>query len=144
MTITPSMTSGGPHERAPSDIHKAGRCAPLPTALAPLIAERRWLVWRWETNNQGKRTKVPYRAKQPGVKASSTNPGTWSDYATALETVEAHQADGIGFALHESDFAAFDCDDCRDPDTGAIEPWSKRRGNCVPPGQRNCVPGRRP
>ena len=21
---------------------------------------------------------------------------------------------------------------------------SKRRGNCVPPGQRNCVPGRRP
>src|SRR5215212_2602102 len=109
----------------PSDIHEGGMMAALPRALDPLVAEHRWLVWRWETNDQGKRTKVPYRARQPGVKASSTNPATWSDYATAVDAVYAGKADGIGFTLHESDFAAFDIDDCRNPETGAIEPWAQ-------------------
>ena len=104
----------------PSDTHEGGGTAPLPRALIPLIAERRWLVWRWETNDQGKRTKVPYRAKQPDVKASSTNSATWSDYATAASL--AGQADGVGFALHDSEFAAFDCDDCRNPKPAQSSP----------------------
>src|SRR4051794_17951718 len=108
---------------AASELHYAHRNA-LPCALAPLIAECRWLVWRWETNEQGKRTKVPYKARNPDEKASSTNPATWSDYATATAVVAAGRADGIGFALYNSEFAAFDCDDCRDPETGAIEPWA--------------------
>jgi hypothetical protein len=70
----------------------------------------------------GKSTKVPYQACRPGVKASSTDPSTWSDYATAVAAAE--HADGIGFVITNSDIAAFDVDDCRDPATGAIEPWT--------------------
>jgi primase-polymerase (primpol)-like protein len=56
----------------------------LPPALAPLVAMPHWVLWRWETKKDGKRTKVPYQAKRPGTKASSTDPRTWSDYATAV------------------------------------------------------------
>jgi hypothetical protein len=88
-----------------------------------LTAEKRWVIWKWETNKKGGRTKVPYRAKHPHTKAKSTNPATWSDYATAVAAAAAH-ADGIGFCLLGSGFAAFDLDDCRDPATGTIHPWA--------------------
>ena len=94
----------------------------LPDALAPMIAQQRWLIWRWETTPTGKPTKVPYQAISPKRKASSTNPSTWSDYATAVAAAE--HADGIGFCLFDSEWAAFDVDDCRDPATGVIEPWA--------------------
>jgi putative DNA primase/helicase len=104
----------------------------LPEALAPLIALPHWVIWRWETNKNGKQTKVPYQAAHPSRHASSTDPNTWSDYATAVDAAVA-SADGIGFCLFNSKFAAFDVDDCRDPDTGAINPWAaalvKRSGS---------------
>lgn len=96
----------------------------LPAALAPLTAERRWLVWRWETNKKGKLTKVPYRAEQPEVKASSTDPQTWSDYRSAITAVAAERAHGIGFALHGSTIGAFDLDHCRNRETGEIDQWA--------------------
>lgn len=96
----------------------------LPEALAPLAAERRWLVWRWERTAKGKPTKVPYQAAAPDRKASSTNPTTWADYAVAARVVDEGRADGIGFALHESGVAAFDLDDCRDPETGTVAAWA--------------------
>jgi primase-polymerase (primpol)-like protein len=39
--------------------------------------------------------------------------------------VDARRADGIGFMLHDSGYAAFDIDDCRDPDTGEIAKWAQ-------------------
>src|SRR4051794_33950320 len=96
---------------------------PLPSVLTPLVSEVRWLVWRWETNEKGRLTKVPYQAVTPDTKASSTNPRTWAEYETAKRLIAEGKADGIGFALHGSTFAAFDVDDCRDPVTGAIAPW---------------------
>ena len=33
--------------------------------------------------------------------------------------------DGIGFVLTDTDFAAFDVDDCRDKETGILQPWAK-------------------
>ena len=94
----------------------------LPPALGPLIAENRWVVWRWETVKD-KKTKVPYRATDPSRKAKTTDPTTWSDFATAV-AAEA-QTDGIGFCLKNSDIAAFDIDNCRDPETGALDPWAQ-------------------
>ena len=96
----------------------------LPDALAPLIALPHWVIWRWEHNASGERTKVPYQAAHPQRKASGTNPATWSDYATALAAAE--HADGIGFCLLNSGFGAFDADDCRDAATGALAPWAQR------------------
>lgn len=94
----------------------------LPPVLAPLTALPRWVIWRWGKTKKGKPTKVPYQASFPNKYASSTAPKTWSDFATAVAT-EA-QADGIGFCLLNSNLGAFDIDDCRDPETGAIDPWA--------------------
>jgi hypothetical protein len=98
----------------------------LPTALAQFAKEKRWVVWRWEITNKGKRTKPPYRADRPNEKASSTNPKTWCDFDTALATYHAGKADGVGLCLFQSPLSAFDLDDCRDSTSGNIEPAARR------------------
>ncbi len=100
-----------------------GNIAALPPALAPMVAERRWVVWRWEANDKGKRTKVPYDADRPAIKASSTDPKTWSGYTAARGVATAGLADGIGYCLHGGDVAAFDLDDAIAPD-GTILTWA--------------------
>jgi hypothetical protein len=94
----------------------------LPKALAPLIALPHWVIWRWETTKGGKRTKVPYQAARPNGKATSTDPRTWSDFATAAAA--AKNADGIGFCLLNSEYGAFDIAHC-DAASGAIDPWAE-------------------
>jgi predicted P-loop ATPase len=98
-------------------------------ALKPLTETPNWVVWRWAIvkNKSGKekRTKVPYRPDRPTVKAKSNDATTWGDYAAARDVAEAGQADGIGFCLYATEFAAFDLDDCRNPDTGEIAPWAR-------------------
>ncbi len=97
----------------------------LPAALAPMMTERRWLVWRWEPSpTTGKPTKVPYRADAPDRKAASDNPATWGSFASASRSAAEGKADGIGYALMGSEIAAFDLDDCRDPATGRIDRWA--------------------
>ena len=93
-----------PHQHDP-----CGDLRNLPDALAPLTALRHWVVWRWETV-KGKQTKVPYRASRPAAKAKNNDPATWSTYEIALGACEAGEADGIGFCLLDSGFAAFDID----------------------------------
>lgn len=104
-----------------SEVHSYNN---LPVTLAPLIAENRWLVWRWEPNRGKKLTKVPYRADRPNLKASSTDAQTWSNYSSAVAAVDAGSAHGIGFALHGSTIGAFDLDHCRNPKTGEIASWA--------------------
>jgi hypothetical protein len=96
----------------------------LPAALTPLVAEKRWVVWKWETTDKGKQTKTPYQAARPSAKASSTNPRTWSDYQTAARAVAGGQADGIGYALDGGEIGAFDIDNCRDRETHEISEWA--------------------
>src|SRR4051794_28176337 len=67
--------------------------AMVPTALAPLAAEPRWLVWCWELDKKGRWTKIPYQGRRPNKKASSTEPQTWSDYMTAARVVADGRAD---------------------------------------------------
>jgi primase-polymerase (primpol)-like protein len=73
----------------------------LPSALGPLIAQPRWVLWRWKPDKKGKPTKPPYKAAAPSEYASSTDPETWSDFTTAV-AAERH-ADGIGYCLLNSD-----------------------------------------
>src|SRR5262249_33587116 len=100
-----------------------GQGKPLPAALTPLIEypTPHWVIWKWETSKQGKRTKVPYQARNPRRKASTKDPSTWATYA---EAVAAKGADGIGFVLTGTDFEAFDIDDCRDAKTGTLHSWA--------------------
>ncbi len=103
-----------------------GNLRRLPEALLPLVEERRWVVWRWTFIAQrGKWTKVPYQPDHPQQKARSNEPATWGAYEAAVALVERKDADGVGYQLAGGDIAAFDLDDCRDPETGEIARWAR-------------------
>jgi putative DNA primase/helicase len=59
-----------------------------------------WVNWRLETR-EGRLTKVPYRATEPSVRASSTDPRTWATFEQAVAA--SNQADGIGFVFTAGD-----------------------------------------
>ena len=60
-------------------------------------------------------------ATNPRRKAKNNDPTTWASYDTAVAS--AKQADGIGFALLDTPFAAVDLDHC--VAAGEIDPWAK-------------------
>jgi AAA domain len=100
--------------------------ANLPPALLPLIERPQWCVWRWTQKPDGKWQKPPFQAKQPDRHASTTDPTTWTDYTTALATVQAGDADGISYILTKDDpFAAIDLDHCRSTVTNSIDTWAQ-------------------
>ena len=103
-----------------------GDLTKLPRALAPLVERPQWCVWRWTQQANGRWQKPPYQALDPQRHASTKDPDTWSDYATALAAVQAGKADGISYVLTEADpFAAIDLDHCRHPDTHSIDVWAQ-------------------
>jgi hypothetical protein len=65
-----------------------------------------------------------------GGPASSTNPTTWSTFALAELAYRSGGLDGLGLVLHAeledpTALIAIDLDHCRNPETGAIEPWAQ-------------------
>jgi putative DNA primase/helicase len=91
-----------------------------------LIERPQWVCWRLEARD-GKTTKVPYT---PGTKrrASSTDLMTWGTFEEALTAYERGEPpyDGIGFAFCSADpFVGIDLDNCRNPQTGEVEPWAQ-------------------
>ena len=103
-----------------------GDLTKLPRALQPLIGRPQWTVWKWTQQPNGRWQKPPYQALDPRRHASTKDPSTWSDYPTALTTVQAGNADGISYVLTEADpFAAIDLDHCRDPGTHSIDVWAQ-------------------
>lgn len=73
----------------------------IPAELAQLP---RWLVWRDK--------KVPYCASDPRLKASSTDPETWSSFEMARTTFEEGGFLGVGFALNNDGIVGVDLDKC--------------------------------
>ena len=70
-----------------------------------------WVCWRYENDGAGKPTKVPFQALT-GDKASSTNPATWCDYASALAACSHGWYAGVGFVLTEANnMTLLDLDD---------------------------------
>jgi hypothetical protein len=84
----------------------------VPGNIPPELKERRqWLVWRYETSETGKQTKVPYNPVTM-LRASVIDPATWTDFFTALEASRAPGISGIGFVLTPSDpYTIIDLDD---------------------------------
>lgn len=83
---------------------------------------RQWVVWRGVARG-GKLTKVPVNP-HTGRNASSTDPHTWGSHVEARRAVG--RATGLGFVFSADDLlAGIDLDGCRDPHTGAIEPWAR-------------------
>lgn len=82
-----------------------------------------WVVWRWETLPNGKKTKVPFNPVT-GWKASVTNSSHWGTVFDAQRflTENPHWNGGAGFVLTERDpFTFIDLDDANatNPDGSA-------------------------
>ncbi|GGL36084.1 hypothetical protein GCM10009037_19520 [Halarchaeum grantii] len=87
---------------------------------AELCEREQWVGW-WVEERGGKETKVPVNAETGGF-GSATDAVTWTDATTAVDAVESGEADGVGFVFTDDDpLVGVDLDDCRDPETGAVE-----------------------
>ena len=111
-----------------------GDLADPPKALTPLCLMPNWLTWKWQrsTTNSSGWTKPPYRADDPSRHAKSDDPKTWNDRHIAVSAVLAGKANGIGFALTNTEVGAVDLDHCRDPKTGAIDAWAQKILDAAP------------
>ena len=54
--------------------------------MTDLKSQSVWICWQYETDKDGRPTKIPYNAKTGG-KAMSNNRQSWSDYQTAFSLV---------------------------------------------------------
>jgi primase-polymerase (primpol)-like protein len=92
------------------------------------LAERdQWICWRYEIRG-GQTTKIPYI---PGRdrRASTTDNMTWRSLDGALNAYQRQEPPyaGIGFVFSSGDpFVGVDIDSCRNPQSGALEPWAKK------------------
>lgn len=93
----------------------------IPPDFADIPAELRqrdaWVLWRYEPMRGGGYGKVPYNARRPDAKASTTNRNTWSGYSQAVTAYENSRGSkapftGIGIVLHGDGLAGVDIDHC--------------------------------
>lgn len=103
-----------------------------PDAIIDLVfaAEgKRFVLWRHETRDGGKRTKVPVKVTGHGM-ARSNDPRTWGTLRQAREGLMAGGFDGIGIMLGEVgdgiSLIGLDLDLCRNLETGEIADWAQR------------------
>lgn len=62
-----------------------------------------WVLWKYEIDKDGKKTKILKRANNPKVNASSTKSSTWDTFNRAMISYKANQVDGIGFVTTAED-----------------------------------------
>ena len=99
----------------------------MQTAIIPndLKTRKQWVVWKLEERN-GNITKVPY-CHRLGRKAKSTVPSDWCSFEEAQAAMATGRYTGIGFVFAEGGgIVGIDLDDCRDTDTGVIQPWATK------------------
>jgi primase-polymerase (primpol)-like protein len=84
---------------------------------------KQWVIWKIEVKDD-KLTKVPYRADTPNIRASTTNPKSWSTFDQATFTLKNEKdIAGIGFVFSEDDpYVGIDFDKCVEPTTGLVYP----------------------
>ena len=91
----------------------------------------RWLGWRYGAMmKNGKRKKEPVCAGRGhplrGRMCDGTLPESWATAEEAIELARDNSADGVGFAVTETDDVLFaDLDDCMNPTTGELARWAE-------------------
>ncbi len=65
--------------------------------MTDLKSQSVWICWQYETDKDGRPTKIPYNAKT-GSKAMSNNRQSWSDYQTAFSACKKYSGMGFMFA----------------------------------------------
>lgn len=77
----------------------------VPTEMAHL---EQWVLWKAELNEKNEFDKIPYQLI--GLKASSVNPSSWSNFEKSVEKLNEY--DGVGFVLTKNDdYIVLDLDD---------------------------------
>jgi putative DNA primase/helicase len=89
--------------------------------LSPLVAQKRWLAWRFEYTKGGKWTKPP-RNPFSGLSLNVGNADSLLSFEEVKAAYEAGGWDGVGYSL-DDDTAALDLDKCRNPETGQLDEW---------------------
>ena len=86
---------------------------------------KQWVSWRGKPRPDGKLNKIPMNAKT-GNGASHSDPETWSSFDVAKAYHDSHsESAGIGFVFSAGDpYVGVDLDNCRNSETGEIEPWA--------------------
>lgn len=93
----------------------------------PLLLQQhlRWLLW----GRDGEGKKTPRNAMRADRNCNANSASNWASFAVAALAATKNST-GIGFALgpvqNGPRFAGIDLDKCRNPETGAIEPWAMR------------------
>lgn len=82
---------------------------------------KQWVVWKYETTDDGKQTKILYNP-QGGWKASTTDARTWTTFADAVQVYEGDKFTyaGIGFVFTNFDeYCGIDLDSTDDAEAFA-------------------------
>jgi hypothetical protein len=109
-------------------------CFPRALAMIPnaMKAERRQLLWPYETLEGGRSTKVPLRVD--GRRASTTNPEHFAANESVVRAAPRLEAAGPGFVLRSP---AVDLDHVRDPaDQLVVPPLHRRAPSLMYPTRR--------
>jgi hypothetical protein len=145
MATVASNISPTPDSPRPTVTYRNGWHKLIPAELKERL---QWVTWRYRWDGR-KWTKVPYCSKYPGRKASSTDPKTWSDFATALLCFQhlrdsEHQdpLDGIGYVFSADDgYTGIDLDHCLGTD-GSVLDWAEPYLAQFRPGYGEISPSR--
>ena len=107
-------------------------------AFDEFAALPRWVTWNTELRN-GKLNKTPFDPHTNQM-ARSNDPATWGTREAAEKAFHQlgpslHGPGGVGIMLGELGdgrvLGGVDLDTCRDPDTGALEPWAREVIACA-------------
>lgn len=79
-----------------------------------------WLVWKLESRETGKPTKIPYSVK--GGLAKVNDPTTWGTFDEAVNLYQQGGYSGIGFVFKNTPFVGVDIDGCLDSLSGKLTP----------------------
>lgn len=79
-----------------------------------LKLQSNWIVWNLIGKTESfKGTKVPFQTKNPYLKASTTDPTTWSSFGEAVAIANLHGLSGVGYVFtEEQNIVAIDIDSC--------------------------------
>lgn len=89
-----------------------------------LKAVPNWVAWRYTDVGRSKPAKIPFDPKS-GRQAKPNDPRTWVSFEDAVTFWRSQGVDGVGFVFSSADpFVGVDLDNCRDEQSGDVEPWA--------------------
>lgn len=76
----------------------------MANAMQEIKQMRVWFLWRWDTNKNGKPTKVPFAASGGATGTDENWRHTWVTYDEAVAAADIKHAAGLGFKIPENYF----------------------------------------